>query len=104
MWDLPGPGLEPMSPALAGGFLTTVPPGKPWVQVLTPIVLMVSCLKHALCDFTFGPRASSVTQRAWDTEGSPEGGMLEVSVCWGSAQPMMGKCFSQVRYQFLSQS
>ena len=29
MWDLPGPGLEPGSPALAGGFLTTVPPGKP---------------------------------------------------------------------------
>ena len=28
MWDLPGPGIEPMSPALAGGFLTTVPPGK----------------------------------------------------------------------------
>ena len=28
MWDLPGPGLEPMSPALAGGLLTTVPPGK----------------------------------------------------------------------------
>ena len=25
---LPGPGLEPVSPALAGGFLTTVPPGK----------------------------------------------------------------------------
>ena len=29
MWDLPGPGLEPMSPALAGGFLTTAAPGKP---------------------------------------------------------------------------
>ena len=28
MWDLPGPGLEPMSPALAGGFLTTAPAGK----------------------------------------------------------------------------
>ena len=28
MWDLPGPGIEPMSPALAGGFLTIVPPGK----------------------------------------------------------------------------
>ena len=28
MWDLPGPGLKPMSPALAGGFLTTVSPGK----------------------------------------------------------------------------
>ena len=29
MWDLPRPGLEPMSPALAGGFSTTAPPGKP---------------------------------------------------------------------------
>ena len=29
MWDLPGPGLEPVSPALAGRFLTSVPPGKP---------------------------------------------------------------------------
>ena len=29
MWDLPGPGLEPMSPALAGRFITTAPPGKP---------------------------------------------------------------------------
>ena len=29
MWDLPRPGLEPVSPALAGGFLVTVPPGKP---------------------------------------------------------------------------
>ena len=28
MWDLPRPGIEPVSPALAGGFLTTVPPGK----------------------------------------------------------------------------
>ena len=27
-WDLPRPGLEPMSAALADGFLTTVPPGK----------------------------------------------------------------------------
>ena len=27
--DLPDPGIEPTSPALAGGFLTTVPPGKP---------------------------------------------------------------------------
>ena len=25
MWDLPGPGLEPVSPALSGGFLTTAP-------------------------------------------------------------------------------
>ena len=35
MWDLPGPGMEPVSPALAGGllllllFFTTKPRGKP---------------------------------------------------------------------------
>ena len=29
MWDLPGPGLKPVSPALAGGLLTTAPSGKP---------------------------------------------------------------------------
>ena len=28
VWDPPGPGLEPVSPALAGRFPTTVPPGK----------------------------------------------------------------------------
>ena len=32
MWDPPRPGLEPVSPALAGGFLTTAPPGKPPVR------------------------------------------------------------------------
>ena len=33
MWDLPRPGLEPVSPVLAGRFSTTAPPGKPY-QVL----------------------------------------------------------------------
>ena len=28
MWDLSGPGIEPASPALAGGFFTTEPPEK----------------------------------------------------------------------------
>ena len=28
MWDLPRPGMEPASPTLAGGSLTTGPPGK----------------------------------------------------------------------------
>ena len=35
MWDLPGPGIEPVSPALASGFLTIVPPGK------SPLTLLV---------------------------------------------------------------
>ena len=28
MWDLTGPGIKPVSPALAGRFLTTVPSGR----------------------------------------------------------------------------
>ena len=34
MWDLPRPGLEPVSPALAGRFSTTAPPGKPCITFL----------------------------------------------------------------------
>ena len=34
MWDLPRPGLEPVSPALAGRFSTTAPPGKPSLLLL----------------------------------------------------------------------
>ena len=36
MWDLPRPGLEPVSPALAGRFSTTAPPGKPSTHLLRP--------------------------------------------------------------------
>ena len=41
MWDLPRPGLEPVSPALAGRFSTTVPPGKPSPQfcIVTQLLL-----------------------------------------------------------------
>ena len=42
MWDLPRPGLEPVSPALAGRFSTTAPPGKP-----PPI------LNNTYCHFSF---------------------------------------------------
>ena len=34
MWDLPRPGLEPVSPALAGRFSTTAPPGKPPLPII----------------------------------------------------------------------
>ena len=37
MWDLPRPGLEPVSPALAGRLSTTVPPGKPGRDLLTEL-------------------------------------------------------------------
>ena len=48
MWDLPGPGLEPVFPALAGRFLNTVPPGKPSSNVLSLAngSLFIQLLKH----------------------------------------------------------
>ncbi|KAJ8791577.1 hypothetical protein J1605_020299 [Eschrichtius robustus] len=39
MWDLPRPGLEPVSPALAGRFSTTAPPGKPSEKFYIPYSL-----------------------------------------------------------------
>ena len=39
MWDPPGPGLEPVCPALAGRLPTTAPPGKPlssWFLTMVP--------------------------------------------------------------------
>ena len=42
MWDLPGPGIEPVSPALAGGFLTTAPPGSPGYLFLSSANMGVS--------------------------------------------------------------
>ena len=38
MWDLPRPGLEPVSLALAGRFSTTAPPGKPLLLVLEVVL------------------------------------------------------------------
>ena len=45
-WVLPGPGLKPVSPALAGGFLTTAPPGKPQ---LTRFSSLLSFMIVSLC-------------------------------------------------------
>ena len=47
MWDPPGPGLEPMPLALAGRFLTTVPPGKPCKVSLTFQSIIV-CASHKM--------------------------------------------------------
>ena len=40
MWDLPGPGLEPVYPALAGRFSTTAPPGKPLICCLVALSII----------------------------------------------------------------
>ena len=49
MWDLPGSGIKPVSPALASGFLTTGPPGKSSTCVFLEeihFVVVVQVLSH----------------------------------------------------------
>ena len=60
MWDLPGPGLKPVAPALAGGFLTPAPPGKPTsflflvlLHWLEPLCSASSDDSHACLDSDF---------------------------------------------------
>ena len=45
MWDPPRPGLEPASPALAGRFSTTAPPGKPSFLILCMYIYLCVLLK-----------------------------------------------------------
>ena len=46
MWNLPGPGFEPVSPALAGRFLTPGPPGKSSPAILpTHLSMSWPCLE-----------------------------------------------------------
>ena len=44
MWDLSGPGIEPVYPPLAGGFLTTGLPGGHLIILkgCTPIVVIIN--------------------------------------------------------------
>ena len=53
MWDPPRPGLEPMFPTLAGGFLTTAPPGKSWRHFLRVMFkVLLSRIKSNPADLT----------------------------------------------------
>ena len=50
MCDLPGPGIEPVSPALAGRFLTPGLPGKLWLVSLDQPSLQGLSDLPTLCD------------------------------------------------------
>ena len=70
MWDLPRPGLKPVSPALAGRFSTTAPPGKPDPGFFSTHVRSCrfwcsatlddfqSPLYHFLCEYTLASQTS----------------------------------------------
>ena len=58
MWDPPGPGHEPVSPALAGRLSTTAPPGKPRTYFKLPVIslqklpfLLMNTFQSFLCAF-----------------------------------------------------
>ena len=61
MWDLPRPGLKPVSPALAGRFSTTAPPGKPQTSYIFNTVFQgrlniaspVRCVCHICFPISF---------------------------------------------------
>ena len=71
MWVLPRPGLEPVSPASAGGFLTTAPPGKSpgvhWTTREVPAWLILSLAVR----FSTSPALSLCC------------GGLQLGCCWG---------------------
>ena len=51
--DLPDPGIKPESPAFAGGFFTTEPPGKPPSKFLGRHKFCESCSEY-FCEITIG--------------------------------------------------
>ena len=53
MWDLPGLGIEPVFPALAGGFSTTGPPEK-----------STTVFETLSCDFFFFKEADLWTENS----------------------------------------
>ena len=66
MWDLPGPGLKPMSPALAGRFLSTAPPGKSLVfyfKALIKFLQLSFCFDQRL--LRKDARTKAITGSTW---------------------------------------
>ena len=67
----PGPGLEPVSPALAGRFLTTAPPGKPWPLFLEYARAFLKIMKPL--DYLLLTGRSSVSGKVVGRKNRPSG-------------------------------
>ena len=71
--DLPGLGIEPVSPALAGGFFTTEPPGKPKCSLPGVKKIASGKLLHATGSLAW---CSAVTQQGG--MGGSRGGDISI--------------------------
>ena len=60
MWDLPGPGLEPVSPVLTGGFLITAPPEKSLPGFILELNFMLLPRVHLLPSLPSPPLPSPI--------------------------------------------
>ena len=84
MWDLPGPGTEPMPPALVNRFSSIVPPAKPTRVFFTCVLL------SALPNLAGNLQSSSEKRESVVGWLMAKGGLLVmalVCVCvWGGVQ------------------
>ena len=60
MWDLPGPGIKPVSPTAAGGFFTTEPPEELSLESLN--------LKMTLEKIGNSPKNAIAVFKVWNEE------------------------------------
>ena len=63
MWDLPRPGIDPMSPVLAGRFLTT---GPPWESAFSLLFLSLLTLSVSTHLYTWLHQARSIIDTCWN--------------------------------------
>ena len=62
MWDLPRPGLEPVSPALADRFSTTAPPGKPYMIIFDTLATVIVNSQYRSFTATFSLGGISISR------------------------------------------
>ena len=91
MWDLPRPGLKPVSPALAGRFSTTVPPGKP-IYILFKLAQL--CYLKICVSINFeipGHRCyqEQNPQVGWQMKDTPLDIRDSPAGCWENSKPIL---------------
>ena len=86
MWDLPRSGLEPVSPALAGRFSTTAPPGKPqhnfYMQWETKKFMWLALLQDSL--YSDRTEATISLRYAWTLTISHLLDIIQPEILWSS--------------------